>query len=77
MTKLNMTARCNQVADINTPEMKDWGFSFSVDSEIDALRIAYAYRNNPHGVKVEHCPAVAQFMVRIWNDKAKAMGCDV
>lgn len=77
MTKLNMTTRCNQVVDLNTHEMKDWGFSFLVDSEIDALRIAYAYRNNPNGVKVEHCPNVSRFMVTVWNEKAKAMGCDV
>ena len=73
MTKIDMTTRCNQVAALNTPEMKDWGFSFLVDSELDALQIAYAYRNNAHGVKVDHCPAVAQFMVTVWNDKAKAM----
>jgi hypothetical protein len=57
--------------------MKDWGFSFMTITEIDALRIAYAYRNNPHGVKVEHCPAVDSFMVTVWNEKAKAMGIDV
>lgn len=77
MTKLNMTTICRKSAEERKPEMKDWGFSFMAETEIDALRIAYAYRNNPHGVKVEHCPNVSQFMVTVWNDKAKAMGCDV
>ena len=75
--KINMTKLCNATANSYTLEMKDWGFSFMVDSELDALRIAYAYRYNPHGVRVEHCPSVAQFMVTIWNDKAKEMGIDV
>ena len=77
MTKLNMTTICRTAAEAQKPEMKDWGFSFMADSELDALRIAYAYRNNPHGVKVEHCPAVEQFMVTVWNASAKAMGLDV
>ena len=74
---VNMTRRCNEVADRNTPERKDWGFSFLVTNEIDALRIAYAYRENPYGVRVEHCPNVDRFMITIWNDRAKAMGLDV
>jgi len=77
MTKLNMTTICRKETETRKPEMKDWGFSFMTETELAALRIAYAYRGNPHGVKVEHCPAVKQFMVTIWNDRAKAMGCDV
>ena len=77
MGKIEMTKVCNAVAGKLKPEMKDWGFSFMTITEIDALRIAYAYRNNPHGVQVEHCPAVDSFMVTVWNDKAKAMGIDV
>lgn len=77
MIKLNITTICRQAAETRKPEMKDWGFSFMADSELDALRVAYAYRNNPSGVKVEHCPAVGQFMVTVWNERAKAMGCDV
>ena len=77
MEKLNITRICNRETEKLKPDMKDWGFSFMASSEIQALRIAYSYRNNPHGVKMEHCPAVGQFMVTVWNDKAKAMGLDV
>ena len=59
------------------PQVKDWGFSYLVASELEALRLAYAHRKSPHGVKVEHCPAVAQYMVTVWNERAKAMGCDI
>lgn len=74
--KINMTKQCNEVVNRNRPEMKDWGFSFLVESELDAHRIAYAYRDAPHGVKVEHCPAVAYFMVTVFNATAKAAGID-
>lgn len=77
MEKINITTICRKATAGQNPEMKDWGFSFMADTEIDALRIAYSYRNSPNGVKAEHCPAVGKFMVTVWNDKAKAMGIDV
>lgn len=77
MERIEITKVCNAAASRLKPEMKDWGFSFMAKTEIDALRIAYAYRNSKHGTKVEHCPAVDSFMVTVWNDKAKAMGIDV
>lgn len=76
MDKLNITTICNSAIGSQKPEMKDWGFSFMATAEIDALRIAYAYRNSPHGVKVEHCPNVEQYMVTIFNERANAMGID-
>lgn len=72
-----MTKVCNAVASRLKPKIKDWGFFFMVDSEIDALRIAYAYRNHKYGSKVEHCRSVGQFMVTMFNEHAKAMGIDV
>lgn len=77
MRVINMTTVCSKAAEGRKIEVKDWGFSYMADCELDALRIAYAYRNNPHGVKVEHCPSVDKYMVTIWNDKAKSIGCDV
>jgi hypothetical protein len=77
MTKLNITTICRKETESRKPEMKDWGFSFMTVTELAALRIAYSYRESPHGVKVEHYPAVEQFIVTIWNDRAKEMGCDV
>ena len=69
-----MTKICNAALAGKKPTMKDWGFSFMADTELEALRIAYAYRHNPHGVEVKHCPPVDQFMITIFNEKAKAMG---
>ena len=77
MENINMTKACNKLAQSIRPEMKDWGFSFMAGSELDALRIAYTYRNSPHGTKVEHCPAVGKFMVTVFNETAKLSGIDV
>jgi len=74
--KLNMTTICLVAVEKHAVDFKHWGFSFMTENELDALRIAYAYRNSPHGVKVEHCPAVSKFMVTVWNAEAKAMGLD-
>lgn len=77
MTKINIVRLCKNTVESNAPAVTDWGLRFLVDSEIDALRIAYAYRKNPYGVKVDHCPSVDQFMVTVWNEFAKGTGCDV
>lgn len=76
MNKTNITSICRAAAENSDPERKAWGISFMKDSELDALRTAYAYRNSPHGVRVEHCPAANGWMVTVWNESAKAMGCD-
>lgn len=77
MTKMNMTTECRNVVDSVKPELMDWGFRFLVDTDTEAFKIAYAYRNSKHGTKVEHCPAVGKFSVTIWNETAKQAGCDV
>lgn len=74
--KINVAAICSNAVHNHKITEKDWGFSLMADSELDALRIAYAYRNVPHGVKVEHCPTVGQYMVTVFNDTAKASGID-
>ncbi len=76
MDKINVTAVCNRTIEAQKPEMKDWGFSFMAPVELEALRIAYVYRNNPHGIKVEHCPNVGQYMVTVFNELAAGMGID-
>lgn len=75
MNKINITSQCSKVIR-GAPEMKDWGFSFMLDNELDALRVAYLYREAPHGVKAEHCPNVGKFMVTVFNETAKAAGID-
>lgn len=74
---MNFTTNCRKVSESQKPEMKEWGFSFLLETELDALRVAYSYRNSPNGVKVEHCPNVGKYMVTVFNDKAKSMGIDV
>jgi hypothetical protein len=74
---LNMTTTCLCELDSRKPEVKDWGFSYYANNELEALCIAYVYRNSSHGVKVERIPAPNNFMITVWNSKAKEMGCDV
>lgn len=38
----------------HTPETLVWGLRFLVSTEVEALRIGYAYRNNPYGYKIEY-----------------------
>lgn len=59
------------------PEVLGWGIHFIADTEIEALRIGYAYRNSPHGYKVESAPNIGKWCVTVWNETAKEMGCDV
>jgi hypothetical protein len=74
--KTNMTTVARTEIDKNKPEMLDWGFRFLVDTEIEALRIGYGYRNSPHGYKVEFAGGAQKYSVTIWNERAKAAGCD-
>lgn len=74
MDKINIVSNCNRVVERKKPEMKDWGFSIMVDTEIEALQVAYAYRYSKHGVKAEHCPNVNQFMVTVFNERAAKLG---
>ena len=53
---------------------KDWGFSFFVDSELEAYKAAYAYRNSPHGVEVVFAGGAQKWMVTVFNQLAKQIG---
>jgi hypothetical protein len=80
MEKINLVKICNAAQEraerLARPEIKAWGISWMVDTEAEALRIAYAQRNAPHGVKAEHCPNVGKFMVTVFNATAKECGID-
>lgn len=71
MEKINIVKICNAAQDraelAEWPQLNDWGISWMTETEADALRIAYAHRNAPHGVKVEHCPNVNRFMVTVFK----------
>jgi hypothetical protein len=77
MNTTNVQANCRAAANSKRQEVKDWGFSVMADSEMEALQIAYFYRNSPNGLLVENCPNIGKFMVTVWNEHAKAMGCNV
>jgi hypothetical protein len=46
----------------------DWGFCFFVDTELEAFKAAYEYRNNPHGCRVEFAGGVKMWMVTVFNE---------
>lgn len=74
---IDMTTIGRNAASEHKAEKLAWGFRFLVETEMEALRIGYAYRNSPHGYKVSFAVGAQKYSVTIWNDKAKAMGCDV
>lgn len=53
-----------------------WGFHFFVESELEAYKAAYVYRDNQHGVKVEFAGGAKRWMVTVFNEFAKAIGLD-
>jgi len=57
-------------------EVKDWGFSFFVDSESEAYKAAYSYRNSPHGVEVQWAGGAEEWMVTVFNEFAVKSGID-
>jgi hypothetical protein len=59
---------------LHSYEDKVWGFSVYCTQE-DSFKIAYVYRHNPHGVKVEYVPNLDTYMVTIFNGSA-AEGID-
>jgi hypothetical protein len=48
-------------------EFTDWGFHFFCDSELDAFKAAYQYRNNQHGTEVRFAQGVQRWMVTVFN----------
>lgn len=53
----------------------DWGFKIIISNEIEALQIAYGYRNNAYGVKIE-VHHDGKFCVTVFNEFAKKAGID-
>ena len=60
----------------NDLENLDWGFRFMVEDELEALRLAYIYRNSKFGVQVRHCAGPRKFSVTVFNELAAKMGVD-
>jgi hypothetical protein len=48
-------------------ELVDWGFHFFVDSELDAYKAAYEFKENQHGVKIEFTPNRGKWMITVFN----------
>ncbi len=63
-------------AAVKAVRKEDWGFVVPCDSELDALRVAYTYRNAKHGCKIDTNEVTGYWGVTVWNENAKAMGCD-
>lgn len=59
-----------------TVRVEGWGIVLTATDELDALRIAYKYRNAKHGCKIDNNEATGYWGVTVWNENAKAMGCD-
>jgi hypothetical protein len=69
----SVTSICNKsLRTAGTPEQLGWGIQYRVDSEIDAFRIAYLYRNSPHGVKVDRFELVNQYAITIFSANCPA-----
>ena len=46
----------------------DWGFSFFVDSEADAYKAFYQYRNNIHGAELDFDHDAQRWIIRVFNE---------
>lgn len=57
-------------------ETVGWGFHFYVNSEIDAYKAAYAYKNCLHGLKVESLTS-GKWLITVFNEFAKSAGLSV
>ena len=49
-------------------EVSTWGFSFFADSELEAFKAAYAYRNSKYGVIIEFAEGCGEWMVTVFNE---------
>lgn len=47
--------------------LSDWGFWFSVKTELEAFKAAYAYRNSPHGTEVKWSPGMNMWIVTVFS----------
>ena len=79
----NMTVHSrNQVTDkidaieVTCVELKPWGWRGFVDSELSAYKVAYEYRFDKHGVKVEYADGMGKWMITVFNAEAAGMGID-
>lgn len=75
VSKNKATGKADVIKQYNL-EMRDWGIHFYVDTELDAYKAAYQYRNVPHGTIVNYVVTADMWLVTVFNDKAKGMGID-
>ena len=68
------TAICNETLAKYDLTMKDWGFQFMADTELDALRIAYIHRFNRYGTKIEYSIQTEKYVVTVFNKIAHECG---
>lgn len=54
-------------------KVRDWGTSMILESELDALRMAYHYRASKHGLKIEPTTD-GRFQLTVFNAQAAGMG---
>lgn len=78
MNTVQFNQTCSKTVNtaLKTIRVEAWGFIVPADSELDALRIAYVYRNAPNGCKIDTNEATGYWGVTVWNKSAKSMGCD-
>lgn len=50
-------------------EFLDWGFRFFVESEIEAYKAAYQYRNSLHGCEVKYSKNLDTWYVTVFNER--------
>lgn len=73
--KNKKTGKAERVFQENITE-QNWGIEFFVESESDAYKAAYCYRNTPHGVRVDYAQGVNKWMVIVFNEFAAKCGMD-
>lgn len=54
----------------------DWGFYFFVETELEAYKAAYAYRETKNGAKVDFAGVAQRWRVTVFNDLV-ADGIDI
>lgn len=67
------TGKAESITQIEITKL-DWGFHFFTETEIDAYKAAYLYRDSKNGVKVEYAGGTKKWMVTVFNAQAAEIG---
>jgi len=76
ITTKNIKTNKAEIIEQQSLEMKEWGFSFFTNTELEAYKSAYLYRYSKHGVKIEHAKGIKKWMVTVFNETAVKSGID-